>query len=206
MGLGLAGVSFNLVLACLRSSCRSRVASAPGHGFGTAASSFGQFVFAPLTPFLVDLLGWKAALLIFSCVPLVIIPLSFALATSPGSGQGQGTGAEMSIAATLKQAFAHPSYVFLVIGFFTCGFQLAFITTHQLPDLPEGPETCRPGSRVCPRPHRVVQHRGVAGGWLARRPHVEALAARLHLFRRGAAVILLFVFRPRRRSRSSSPR
>ncbi len=32
---------------------------------------------------------------------------------------------------SLSEAFRHPSYVFLVIGFFTCGFQLAFITSHM---------------------------------------------------------------------------
>jgi MFS family permease len=35
-----------------------------------------------------------------------------------------------SIAQALAEAFRHRSYVLLVIGFFTCGFQLAFITTH----------------------------------------------------------------------------
>ena len=30
----------------------------------------------------------------------------------------------------LSEAFAHRSYVLLVLGFFTCGFQLAFITVH----------------------------------------------------------------------------
>jgi MFS family permease len=134
VGLGLAGVSFNLVLACftkLLPEARRPMAL----GLGTAASSFGQFVFAPLAPFMIDLLGWKGALFAFSIVIGLIIPLATALATDPKAGVGTGTGAEKSVAATLKEAFAHPSYVYLVIGFFTCGFQLAFITTHYPPYL-----------------------------------------------------------------------
>ncbi|PTM51077.1 MFS transporter [Phreatobacter oligotrophus] len=194
VGLGLAGVSFNLVLACF-AKLLPESKRAQAMGLGTAASSFGQFVFAPLTPFLVDLLGWKAALLIFSCVPLVIIPLSFALATSPSSGQGQGTGAEMSIAATLKQAFAHPSYVFLVIGFFTCGFQLAFITTHYptyLKDL-NMPAWVAGSALALIGLFNIVGSLGA--GWLAARMSKRWLLAYIY-FARGAAVILLFVFPP----------
>jgi MFS family permease len=30
----------------------------------------------------------------------------------------------------LREAFGHRSYILLVLGFFTCGFQLAFVTAH----------------------------------------------------------------------------
>lgn len=129
VGFGLAGVSFNLVLACFGKLLPEE--NRPmALGFGTAASSFGQFVFAPLTPLLIDALGWKGALLAISVATALIIPLSTALATDPKRGVGVGTGADLGIAGTLGHAFRQPSYVFLVIGFFTCGFQLAFITTH----------------------------------------------------------------------------
>lgn len=131
VGLGLAGVSFNLVLACF-SKLLPESQRPMAFGLGTAASSFGQFVFAPLTPLLIDLLGWKGALFAFSIVIGLIIPLSLALVTDPAKGIGAGTtiGRDKGIVGTLTEAFGHPSYVFLVIGFFTCGFQLAFITTH----------------------------------------------------------------------------
>ena len=35
-----------------------------------------------------------------------------------------------SFKQALSEAFGHRSYVLLVLGFFTCGFQLAFITVH----------------------------------------------------------------------------
>jgi MFS family permease len=178
VGLGLAGVSFNLVLACFAKLLpENRRASAMG--MGTAASSFGQFVFAPLTPLLIDLFGWKVALLVFSAVPVLIFPLALALATSPAAGIGTGTGSEKSIAATLKEAFAHPSYVYLVIGFFTCGFQLAFITTHYptyLADL-------RMPAWVAGSALALIGLFNIFGSLGAVLAHVEALAAGLDLLR-----------------------
>ena len=37
---------------------------------------------------------------------------------------------QQSLRQALAEAFAQRSYVLLVLGFFTCGFQLAFITVH----------------------------------------------------------------------------
>ena len=37
---------------------------------------------------------------------------------------------QQSFKTALAEAFGHRSYVLLVLGFFTCGFQLAFITVH----------------------------------------------------------------------------
>ncbi|MBL8569544.1 MAG: MFS transporter [Phreatobacter sp.] len=194
VGLGLAGVSFNLVLACFAKLLpESRRASAMG--MGTAASSFGQFVFAPLTPFLIDLFGWKVVLLIFSAVPVLIFPLALALATSPAAGIGTGTGAEKSISTTLKEAFAHPSYVYLVIGFFTCGFQLAFITTHYptyLADL-------RMPAWVAGWALALIGLFNIVGsltaGWLSARMSKRWLLVWIY-FARGAAVVMLLALPP----------
>ncbi len=42
---------------------------------------------------------------------------------------------QQSFKTALAEAFGHRSYVLLVLGFFTCGFQLAFITVHLPPYL-----------------------------------------------------------------------
>ena len=65
----------------------------------------------------------------FAVVMLLVLPLSLALTT--GTGQGAQRTAQQSLSQALSEAFAHRSYVLLVIGFFTCGFQLAFITIHM---------------------------------------------------------------------------
>jgi len=100
-------------------------------GAGTAAGSFGQFLFSPLARFLIDGFGWHAALIMFGAVMLLILPLSVALATPRAEpGRANGAPAPQSVTQALWEAFGHRSYVLLVLGFFTCGFQLAFITVH----------------------------------------------------------------------------
>src|SRR5215475_2858151 len=80
MRFGLAGCSFNLVLSAF-----SKLLPAEKRGLalgaGTAAGSFGQFLFAPVGVALIDNFGWQQALTVFSGLMLLIIPLSFALST-----------------------------------------------------------------------------------------------------------------------------
>src|SRR5262249_12968849 len=64
-------------------------------------------------------------------IMLLILPLSVALAAPPGPPQASGVARpQQSVVQALSEAFGHRSYVLLVLGFFTCGFQLAFITVH----------------------------------------------------------------------------
>src|SRR5690606_24033627 len=66
---------------------------------------------------------------VFAAVMLLILPLSLALRTPPAESGGAGI-ANQSLTQALSEAFGHRSYVLLVLGFFTCGFQLAFVTVH----------------------------------------------------------------------------
>ena len=49
-------------------------------GLGTAAGSFGQFLFSPLAVLLMSAFGWQQALVTFAVVVLAVLPLSLALA------------------------------------------------------------------------------------------------------------------------------
>src|SRR5580693_8050331 len=128
IGFGLSGCSFNLVLSAFGKLVPEAWRSL-SLGAGTAAGSFGQFLFSPLARVLIDSFGWQQALLIFAAGMLLILPLSLALAT-PRATPGSGKAAPQSLKQALAEAFWHRSYVLLVLGFFTCGFQLAFITVH----------------------------------------------------------------------------
>jgi MFS family permease len=129
VGLGLSGCSFNLVLSAF-----SKLLPPERRGFalgtGTAAGSFGQFLFAPIGVAMIDNLGWQTALTVFAFLMLLIVPLSLALATPPASPAHVPAADQQSFKTALAEAFGHRSYVLLVLGFFTCGFQLAFITVH----------------------------------------------------------------------------
>src|SRR4051812_8683346 len=129
IGFGLSGCSFNLVLSAFNKLLppeRQGIAL----GAGTAAGSFGQFLFAPFGVAMIDNFGWQAALTVFAVLMLLIVPLSLALATPPATSAHVPAADQQSFKMALAEAFGHRSYVLLVLGFFTCGFHLAFITVH----------------------------------------------------------------------------
>jgi len=129
IGLGLSGASFNLVLGAFgRLVPENRRSMA--FGFGTAAGSLGQFLFAPLAVALIQNFDWRNTSFIFAGMMLAIVPLAFVLATPRQAAPAAGDMPAPTIREAIAQAFSHRSYLLLVAGYFTCGFQLAFITTH----------------------------------------------------------------------------
>jgi MFS family permease len=128
IGFGLSGCSFTIVIGAFGKLLPPEWRSI-AFGAGTAAGSFGQFVYSPLAVALSDQLGWKGALVVFAAVTLLILPLAIALA-APRSAAPAAPVPKQSFRQAIGEAFAHRSYVLLVIGFFTCGFQLAFTTVH----------------------------------------------------------------------------
>ena len=129
IGFGLAGCSFTVVLSAFGKLLPEKWRSL-AFGAGAAAGSFGQFLYAPVTVSLIGAIGWQETLVIFAVVTLLVLPFSSALA-SGGSGHDLRPGKQQSLTHALSEAFGQRSYVLLVLGFFTCGFQLAFITTHM---------------------------------------------------------------------------
>jgi MFS family permease len=107
IGFGLAGCSFNLVLSAFGKLVPEAWRSL-ALGAGTAAGSFGQFLFSPLARVLIDAFGWQAALLIFAAGLLLVLPLSLALAT-PRATSGTGRAAPQSLKQALAEAFGHRS-------------------------------------------------------------------------------------------------
>jgi MFS family permease len=130
IGFGLSAASFNLILGAF-SKLLPEAWRPLAFGAGTAAGSFGQFLYPPIGNMLIDAFGWQQALLFFAVSVLAVMPLSLALARRGEEAVSSTVNVpNQSIAQALAEAFRHRSYVLLVIGFFTCGFQLAFVTTH----------------------------------------------------------------------------
>jgi MFS family permease len=132
VGFGLAGASFTIVIGAFGKLMPPEWRSI-AFGAGTAAGSFGQFLFSPLAVDLIDRFGWQATLLIFAAAVLLILPLSLALAAprQAGAALAQTGAPRQSVVQALIEAFGHTSYVLLVLGFFTCGFQIFFIAVHM---------------------------------------------------------------------------
>jgi MFS family permease len=130
IGFGLSGCSFSVVLAAFGKLLPERLRLV-AFGAGTAAGSFGQFLYSPVAVSLMDAFGWQTALLVFGAGMLLVLPLSLALATAPAETSASGGAGSQSLRQALSEAMSHRSYVLLVLGFFSCGFQLAFITVHM---------------------------------------------------------------------------
>jgi len=130
IGFGLSGCAFAVVVGAFGKLVPPAWRST-AFGFGTAAGSFGQFLFSPLAVALMDKFGWQAALVVFAGLLVLILPLSLVLMAPRDGGPSTVLAQpEQSIKHAMMEAFGHRSYVLLVLGFFTCGFQLAFTTVH----------------------------------------------------------------------------
>ncbi len=97
-------------------------------GIIAAAGSFGQFFMVPVENVLIDWFNWQNALVICAVLSLVIIVLARGL-REPQHGGGHIVG-QQSILQAMGEAFRYRSFVLLVIGYFTCGFQVVFIGVH----------------------------------------------------------------------------
>jgi predicted MFS family arabinose efflux permease len=98
-------------------------------GVAAAAGSFGQFLMVPVETWLIGGFGWQNALFILACLALAIVPLAWGL-KEPAMATA-GAGPQQSIGAAVREAFAHPSFRWLMAGYFVCGFQVVFIGVHM---------------------------------------------------------------------------
>ena len=97
-------------------------------GVTAAAGSFGQFLMVPVENGLIDGVGWQNALFILGLSALAIVPLAFGL-KEPAVTAAKGP--QQSMKAAVSEAFAHPSFLLLMAGYFVCGFQVVFIGVHM---------------------------------------------------------------------------
>jgi len=179
IGFGLAGCSFPVVLAAFGKIVPLQHRSI-AFGFGTAAGSFGQFLYSPI------------AVTIFAVSMLAVLPLSIALATPPS--EAPHTGRSQSLRQALGEAFAHRSYVLLVLGFFTCGFQLQFITVHMPAYLVDRGLSAQVGGWTIATIGLFNIIGSVAAGWLGDRMPKRYLLSTIYFLR--AAAILAFISFP----------
>ncbi|GGE07517.1 Predicted arabinose efflux permease, MFS family [Gemmobacter megaterium] len=126
VGFGIAGTGFGVILAVVGR------AAAPEHrsmalGIATAAGSAGQVFGAPTAEILMGFVPWQGVFIIFAGVILASL---FALPFLRSAPMASKTELEESLGTVLNRAFRDPSYTLIFLGFFSCGYQLAFITAH----------------------------------------------------------------------------
>ncbi len=126
VGFGIAGTGFGVILAIVgrASSPENRSLAL---GIATAAGSAGQVIGAPTAEFLLQSYHWQTVFVIFAVVILASL-MALPFIRSPKVA----TKAELeeSLGTVLVRAFKDPSFSLIFVGFFSCGYQLAFITAH----------------------------------------------------------------------------
>jgi predicted MFS family arabinose efflux permease len=167
---GAAGGSFSVLIgATARSLAPRRRAFASG--FINAGGSLGQFLLAPASQIIIATFGWVAAMYALAAAALATIPLSWRLVrgaqlSAPAETPADSAADAMPLGAQLHSAVRDRSYWCLLLGFFTCGFHIAFLVTH----LPGEVNLCALPASVAASSLAIIGLANVVGslgiGWL----------------------------------------
>jgi predicted MFS family arabinose efflux permease len=131
--------------------------------------------------------------MIFGGLCLVMLPLSLALAT-PRNVATPGGVAPQSLKQSLLEALGHRSYILLVLGFFTCGFQLAFITIHMPAYLADNGISTKVGGLTIAAIGLFNIVGSLTAGWLGNRLPKRYILSVIYLIR--ALAVLAFISFP----------
>ncbi len=193
-GLGIGATSFTLVIASF-SKMMPPEWRALSFGLGTAAGSFGQFLFSPLAIGFIAWFGWQHALVALGLITLLILPMAVVVRTPPMDlAAGPEAVQTQSLVQALAEAFGHRSYVLLVLGFFTCGFQLLFITVHLPAYLVDRGLSVDAGAWTIGTIGLFNIVGSISAGWLMERMPKRYLLSGLYTLR--SLAVLVFIMLP----------
>ncbi len=126
VGFGVAGTGFGVILAVVgrASSDENRSMSL---AIATAAGSAGQVFGAPMAEWMLSFMSWQQTFVVFAVAILAVLLLLPAMRAPAAASKEE---LQESMGEILKRAFKDPSYTLIFLGFFSCGYQLAFVTAH----------------------------------------------------------------------------
>jgi MFS family permease len=191
-GAGSFGILIGSVMQRLPAEWRSSAA-----GFINAGGSLGQFVFAPAVQAVISGFGWMTAMFAVAAASLLTLPLAWPLRRrEPVNTAGAAdTATATTLREQLRVAAAEPSYWLLHLGFFTCGFHVAFLVTH----LPGEVRLCGLAPTISANSLAIIGLANVAGslgaGWLGSRYRMKHLLFWIYLTR--AIAVLLYLMAPK---------
>ncbi len=128
IGFGIAGTGFGLILAIVGRATSDRHRSV-ALGITTAAGSVGQLIGPPVAQSLLASMPWQEVFMVFAGIILVTLLFVKKLKV-PKPTVTSNTAADEPLGVVVKRAVKDPTFIFLFVGFFSCGYQLAFITAH----------------------------------------------------------------------------
>ncbi|MEL6204653.1 MAG: MFS transporter [Pseudomonadota bacterium] len=204
VGFGVAGTGFGVILAVVGR------AAAPEHrsmalAITTAVGSVGQVVGPPVAEALLSVMSWQSVFLIFAAAIMSILLLLPAMRApdAPDASGGPGMG------QALSRALRDPSYALIFIGFFSCGYQLGFITAHFPAFVTEACSAIPPGSLLANMGIATTSALGAAAigviglfnimgtlfaGWLGQRYSKKMILAAIYALR--TMVAAAFIMTP----------
>ncbi|MDO5614254.1 MAG: MFS transporter [Paracoccus sp. (in: a-proteobacteria)] len=204
VGFGIAGTGFGVILAIIGRAASDENRSL-ALGIATAAGSAGQVFGAPLAEILLQIYPWQTVFIIFG---VMVLSCLFFLPMLGNTKPATRSELEDSMGTVVLRAFRDPSYLMIFAGFFSCGYQLAFITAH-FPAMVE--EMCGPiapggmlaslgittTSRLGAVAISLIGLANIAGaifaGWLGKRYTKKYLLAGIYTLRTIAAAAFIML-------------
>ena len=126
VGFGIAGTGFGVILAVVGRAASDKHRSM-ALGIATAAGSAGQIVGPPLAQYLLQSIPWQSVFLVFAGMILLSLFALFYMRVPPPAKVEKN---DEALGTILKKVIKDRTFIFIFIGFFSCGYQLAFITAH----------------------------------------------------------------------------
>lgn len=126
VGIALAGTAFGVVYGAL-SRMMPPERRSWALGVAGAVGGLGQFFLVPVSQGLIGMLGWAGALTALGIACALLLPCALPIRDRPDLHAAK----RQSLSAALREAFSHRGFWLLNLGFFACGFQLAFIASHM---------------------------------------------------------------------------
>jgi predicted MFS family arabinose efflux permease len=136
LGVGTAGTAFGVLMGVVARATPPEKQSQTV-GLVAASGSLGTMVLAPVGQSLINGYGWQTAMVVFAVIAssmalfaLPIRSLAIALNADPSQAGSTANAKTKPLREALREAIGHRGYLFMMLAFFACGFQLVFITTH----------------------------------------------------------------------------
>jgi MFS family permease len=202
VGFGIAGMGFGVILAVVGRAASDENRSM-ALGLVTAMGSAGQIFGAPLAEWLLGLYSWQTVFVIFAGLTLATV---FALPWMRAPAPASRAELEAGMGEVLLRAMRDRSYALIAVGFFSCGYQLGFVTAHFPAFVAEYCAPLDPGgtlyalgvtttSALGALAISVIGAANIAGtiyaGWLGQRFSRKYLLAGIYALRVAASVLFI---------------
>ena len=194
VGIGLGGAAAPIIVPTVAKHFPNHN-RAKAAGLVTASASIGMFLYPILSSALFKYYEWQYVFNIFVFIILSAAILSYFLkqpSTNEGSQNNQNSNQTLSEA--FKEAFGHKSYLFLMAGFFVCGFQITLVATHVPKYVIERGLDGWTGSAILSLIGLFNIFGTLTMGYLADKYSKKILLSGLYFFR--GIIIILFLFLP----------